>query len=116
MPTEGKSFVLGEIEELVILAIHRLGAYAYGVAIQELLEKATKKDVNVRGLYTTLQRLEKKNLIKTVAGEEPSPKGGRARKYYDVTAAGKQALRRTALQRQKWNMHREAIGQPVPSH
>jgi DNA-binding PadR family transcriptional regulator len=104
-----KGTVLGEIEELVILAILRLEAYAYGVAIQELVEKATRRTVNVRGLYTTLKRLEEKGLIRTIEEGAPAPRGGRPRRYYAVEAAGKAALRQTAAQRKTWENHREAV-------
>jgi DNA-binding PadR family transcriptional regulator len=114
-PTD-KGLVLGEIEELVILAILRLNEYAYGVAIQELLEKATRKTVNVRGLYTTLQRLEGKSLIKTIHPKTRVQNAGRARRYYAVETAGKTALRQTAKQREFWDTHREAVeSAPVPA-
>lgn len=111
-----RALILGEIEELVILAILRLGDHAYGVAIQELLEKATRKSVNVRGLYTTLQRLEGKGLVKTVPPKTLEQKGGRARKYYAVEAAGKAALKETAKERAFWESHRGAVHEmPIPA-
>jgi PadR family transcriptional regulator, regulatory protein PadR len=110
--------ILGDFEELVILAILRLDAYAYGVAIQELVEKATRRTVNVRGLYTTLKRLEEKKLIRTVLDGAPTEsRGGRPRRYYAVEALGKQALKHTAAQRETWKKHKEAIETtpaPVP--
>jgi PadR family transcriptional regulator, regulatory protein PadR len=115
MSKEEKVPTLGEIEELVILAILKLDQYAYGVAIQDLLEKATKRTVNVRGLYTTLQRLEGKGLIRTVSGGEQASGGGRPRKYYAVKALGIQALKRSIKQRETWDRHRKAVSDsPVP--
>src|SRR5262245_5388674 len=110
--------ILGDFEELVVLAILRLGSHAYGVAIQELVEKATRRTVNVRGLYTTLKKLEEKKLIRTVSDGAPTEsRGGRPRRYYEVEALGKQALRHTVAQRETWKKHKEAIEKmpaPVP--
>jgi DNA-binding PadR family transcriptional regulator len=100
---EEKAFVLGDIEELIILAILRLDSQAYGVAIQDLLEKATKKTMNVRLLYSTLQSLESNGLIKPIEAGPPPPGEKRARRCYAATVAGKQALKRTAAQRRAWS-------------
>ncbi len=83
---------LGEFEVLVILAIQRLGDYAYGVAIEDLILRATDNKLNVRGLYTTLQRLKDKGFIREKSGVAPEQERGPARKYYQVEPAGKRAL------------------------
>jgi len=84
---------LGEFEELVLLAILKLGEQkAYGVPIAELIEDATGKRVSVGALYTTLGRLETKGFIQSIMGEATAERGGRAKRYYRVEGAGKMAL------------------------
>lgn len=84
---------LGEFEELVLLAIMKIGKEAYGVPISEAIEEATGKRVSTGALYTTLQRLEEKGFISSEIGEKTLERGGRAKKYFKVESAGKQALR-----------------------
>lgn len=83
---------LGEFEELVLLAIVRAGENAYGVPIAGLIEDATGKRVSVGALYTTLTRLEEKNFISSWLGEATAERGGRAKKYFRVEAAGRDAI------------------------
>lgn len=67
---------------------------------QELLDQA-KKDVSVGAIYTALDRLEQKGFVKSWTGEPTPERGGRAKKFYRVTAKGKHALNETysAIQR-----------------
>ncbi|HEX8179480.1 MAG TPA: helix-turn-helix transcriptional regulator [Pyrinomonadaceae bacterium] len=95
----GKSYI-GELEELVMLAIMKLGPEAYGAALQETLEEVGRRLV-IGALYTTLSRLEDKGLIKSWMGEPTAERGGRAKKYFKVTASGEQALREAQAARQK---------------
>lgn len=83
---------IGEFEELVLLAISKLGADAYGVAINDALEEAGRA-VSIGALYTTLSRLEEKGLISSRMGEPTSERGGRAKKFFKLEAAGERALR-----------------------
>ena len=85
---------LGEFEELVLLSVLKLGEkQAYGVPIAEAIEGATGKRVSTGALYTTLGRLEEKGLISSQLGEASALRGGRAKKYFSIEIAGKQALR-----------------------
>lgn len=88
----GKNF-LGAFEELLLIAIVELDDLAYGVAIAELIKKATGKSVSTGALYTALTRLELKGLITSRLGEATPERGGRAKKYFEVTSQGRQALR-----------------------
>ena len=84
--------LLGGFESLLLLSVLRLGERAYGVTIrQELIEKAGK-DVAVGAIYTGLDRLAKKGLVESWRGEPTAERGGRAKRFYRVTAAGVQAL------------------------
>jgi DNA-binding PadR family transcriptional regulator len=80
--------MLGEFEYLILAAAVRLGEEAYGAAIRKEIEDATKQSCSIGALYTTLDRLETKGLIKT-AMSDPSPqRGGRPKRMVRVTAKG----------------------------
>jgi DNA-binding PadR family transcriptional regulator len=91
---------IGELEELVLLAILKLGKDAYGVAISEALEEAGRK-IAIGALYTTLSRLEDKGFIGSWMGEPTSERGGRAKKYFKVQAAGARVLHEAQEARRK---------------
>lgn len=86
---------LGEFEQMVLLAVLRLGDGAYGLAIRDELAAVTGREPSSGALYTTLDRLEKKGLVASREGESSSDRGGRARRYMRVTAEGRAALLRT---------------------
>lgn len=84
---------LGEFEQMVLLAVLRLGEKAYGLAVSDELQEVAGRAPSSGALYTTLDRLERKGLIASHEGEAPSERGGRARRYLTVTADGMEALR-----------------------
>lgn len=90
-----KEKFLGEFEQFLLLAILRLGDNAYGSTIRQLLAESINRDVTIGALYTTLERLEKKGLVESKMGESTSERGGRAKKYFKVSAQGQSALRRS---------------------
>jgi DNA-binding PadR family transcriptional regulator len=83
--------MLGEFEYLLLTAAARLGDDAYGAAIREQIEEATGRRCSIGALYTTLDRLEKKGLLKTWMGEATPQRGGRAKRMVRVTTKGVQA-------------------------
>lgn len=90
----GKGEFLGEFEQMVILAILRLGDGAYGMTIRRELEQTAGRNVTFGTVYGTLERLEAKGFI-TSRHADPEPvRGGRARRYFKVEPAGEQALAR----------------------
>ena len=91
------TFNLGEFEQLILLAILRLGDEAYGVTIRAELADRAGRNVAPGALYTALERLETKGLITSRMGDPTPQRGGRAKRHVSVTAAGMEALRR-ALQ------------------
>jgi DNA-binding PadR family transcriptional regulator len=98
----GKSDNLGEFEQIVILAILRLTEQgAYGVSIRGEIARRTKRSPTPGAIYTTLDRLERKGFVDSKMGEATPQRGGRAKRYYSVTAHGLGALRRarSAFQR-----------------
>jgi DNA-binding PadR family transcriptional regulator len=85
---------LGEFEQLILLAILRLGDDAYAVTIRDELIQRAKRDVARGALYTALDRMESKGLITSRMGDPTPQRGGRAKRYVTVTAAGMKALTR----------------------
>ena len=83
--------MLGEFEYLLLTAAVRLGADAYGAAIRQEIEGATKRRCSIGALYTTLDRLETKGLLKTWMGDATPQRGGRAKRMVRVTAKGIQS-------------------------
>ena len=83
--------MLGEFEYLLLTAAARLGEDAYGAAIRQEIEAATGHRCSIGALYTTLDRLEAKGLLKTWMGEATPQRGGRAKRMVRVTAKGIQA-------------------------
>ena len=86
---------LGSLEHIVLLAVMRLGEEAYGITVRREIESATGRDLSIGAVYATLVRLESKGLVKSSAGEPTAERGGRAKRYFRVTADGKAALRST---------------------
>jgi DNA-binding PadR family transcriptional regulator len=86
---------LGEFEQLILLAILRLGDEAYGVTIRAELADRAGRVVAPGAMYTALERLEAKGLVATRMGDPTPQRGGRAKRYVTVTAAGVKALRRS---------------------
>jgi PadR family transcriptional regulator, regulatory protein PadR len=85
---------LGEFEQIVLLAVLRLKAEAYGVSIRAEISERTGREPSSGALYTTLDRLEKKGLLISRTGEPTPQRGGRAKRYYNVTAQGAAAIAR----------------------
>jgi PadR family transcriptional regulator PadR len=83
---------LGQFEELVLLALLRLGENAYGVPIRREIAERTGRDVSFGAVYTTLERLERKGYVKSWVGEPTPERGGRAKRYFRIEAPGKSAL------------------------
>jgi PadR family transcriptional regulator, regulatory protein PadR len=86
---------LGELEQLVLLAIARLGDDAYGVTVRREIATRTKRDLAFGSVYTTLARLEEKGLVASHLGEATPERGGRAKKHFVISAEGRRALRRS---------------------
>jgi len=84
--------LLGEFEQIILLAILRLGDDAYGVTIREEIVVRTDRSPSPGALYTTLDRLEDKGLVKSRFGDPTPQRGGRAKRYFHVTAKGVAAV------------------------
>jgi PadR family transcriptional regulator, regulatory protein PadR len=84
---------IGEFEQLVLLAILRLGTKAYGITIRDEIEERAQRKTSVGALYMTLERLEQKGLISSDLGEATSERGGRAKRYFTINPSGRDALK-----------------------
>lgn len=83
---------LGELEELVLLTIAALGEEAYGVSIQQDLEKRCSRSISIGALHSTITRLEEKGFLKSWLGGATQERGGRSKRFYEITQAGKKAV------------------------
>lgn len=83
---------LGEFEQLVLLALLRLGEEAYGIPIRDEIATRTRRRVSLGAVYKALLRLEAKGLVRSWMGEPTAERGGRRKKHYAVLPAGRRAL------------------------
>jgi DNA-binding PadR family transcriptional regulator len=84
--------VLGDFEQLVLLAMLRLGPEAYGATIRREIEARTGRDLAMSAVYVTLERLEGKGFVRSRVGEPTAQRGGRRRKHFVLVPAGRRAL------------------------
>lgn len=84
---------LGDLEQLVMLSLLRLGEEAYGVSVQREIATRAGRTLTFATIYTTLARLEAKGLVESRLGEPTPERGGRAKKLVRLTSAGRAELR-----------------------
>lgn len=96
---------LGEFQEIVMLCILLLDNDAYGVTIQEELEKRMDRSTSRGALHTALTRLEEKGFIDSGYGEPTPERGGRRKRFYSVTNTGLAILKEAKdLRQDMWNL------------
>ncbi|TXH27303.1 MAG: PadR family transcriptional regulator [Cyclobacteriaceae bacterium] len=96
---------LGELEELVLLTIAALGEEAYGVSIQQDLENRCNRNISIGALHSTITRLEEKGFLKSWVGGATQERGGRSKRFYEITQAGKKAVAESKSVRDElWNL------------
>jgi PadR family transcriptional regulator PadR len=83
---------LGEFEQLVLLALLRLGADAYGASVSTEIEQQTGRVVSVSAVHTTLDRLEEKGYVRSRLGDPTPQRGGKRKRHYVVQPAGMRVL------------------------
>jgi DNA-binding PadR family transcriptional regulator len=86
---------LGEFEQFVLLALVRLGADAYGATIRRDIEARAGRRLSISAVYTTLDRLEQKGLVRSWVGDPTPQRGGRRKKHFALEPLGARALRRS---------------------
>jgi len=87
-----KGSSLGELEELILLHVGILYPLAYGVAVMDEIEKTSGRSLNISAVHSVLTRLEEKHLLKSSMSEPTEERGGRRKRIFSLTAAGKRAL------------------------
>jgi DNA-binding PadR family transcriptional regulator len=85
---------LGDLQNLTMLAVARLGADAIAGRVREMLAQLADRDVSVSTVFVTLTRLEDQGLLTSQPGEVPA-RGGRRTRVFALTKRGWEALRRT---------------------
>ena len=88
-----KHVPIGDLELAALLSVLRLGGDAYGAEIRRDLSERSGRDYSVGGIYTTLQRLEDKGLLRSSMSEPTAVRGGRAKRLFRITALGERAVR-----------------------
>jgi PadR family transcriptional regulator, regulatory protein PadR len=95
---------LGEFEELTLLAVLTLGQGAYGIVVQEVIERETGREVTLGAVYAALERLERKRLLRSSFSEALAARGGKRRRLFSVTPDGLRILGDTRRAREAlWN-------------
>ena len=83
---------LGEFEELVLLIIGTLGNESYSVSIKKELQTRTGRNPSIGALHSALNRLQKKGFLDSFEGGATKARGGRRKRFYTITAYGRNAL------------------------
>jgi DNA-binding PadR family transcriptional regulator len=87
-----KGNYIGELEELVLLTVGILHPDAYGVAVMDELDKQAGRNLNISAVHAVLTRLEEKGMLKSGMSDPTEERGGRRKRIFTLTAAGKRAL------------------------
>lgn len=96
---------LGEFQEIVLLSILILDDQAYGLKIQKEISQRLKRHLSRGALHAALSRLEEKGFLESHVGGATAERGGRRKRYYRLTASGKQSLKQAKeLREEMWNM------------
>jgi DNA-binding PadR family transcriptional regulator len=85
---------LGDLQNLTMLAVARLGPDAIAGRVREMLAELADRDVSVSTVFVTLTRLEDQRLLSSRQGEAPA-RGGRRTRVFTLTKSGWEALHRT---------------------
>lgn len=86
---------LSEFEFVVMAAILHLGRNAYGMRIRSFVEERSGRTILIGSVYTTLDRLKTKAYVRSTLGPSTPERGGRAKEYFELDAAGHAAFNRT---------------------
>lgn len=101
---------IGEFEELVLLTIASLGSDAYGVSIKENIDKRSNRSISIGALHSTITRLEEKGLIKSWLGEPTQERGGRRKRFFEITHQGKVSVHHVKdLRDELWKLSKTTL-------
>lgn len=106
-----KGEYLGAFEELVLLAVASLGDdEAYGVPVQERVERDAERPVSLGAIYAALDRLDRKGYLASWVGPSAEYRGGRRKRHFAITAEGRAALKEMRRIREKMWRSLDAAG------
>ena len=88
------SHTLGDFEQLILMAMFRLGADAYGLSLRQEIESRTGRTISAGALYTALDRMEKRGFVTSRLGEPTPARGGKRKRLYSMLPPGERALAR----------------------
>ena len=83
---------LGSLEQIVMLAVMRLGSDTYRMTVRREIEERTGREISIGAVYATLERLEAKGYVSSYTGEPTAERGGRAKRHFEIEAAGHRVL------------------------
>jgi len=96
---------LGEFEELILTIVGIIGDEAYGNAIVQMIKKELDREVSLSAVHITLYRLEDKGLVKSSYGGATATRGGRRKRFFQISNAGLSYIRKMQTQRTKlWRL------------
>ena len=93
MASAARLSLLGEVEQLVLLAVLRLGDEAYAVPIRDLIKREAGVDLSRGTIYVTLERLERKGYVTSWFSDPQAVRGGKARRIFRLKPAGVAAVK-----------------------
>ena len=95
---------LGEFEEVLMLTIAVLDNNAYGVSIKDEMATRLSRSVSIGAMQTALRRLQKKGFLNSSFGEATNVRGGKRKRYFQITSLGKEAIEQARDARNSlWN-------------
>ena len=92
---------IGELEELILLTVGILPDDAYGVSVLKELSEQTGRQVNISAIHAVLNRLEEKGLLSSHMGGSTNERGGRRKRFYTLSSAGREAVEEMKTLRDK---------------
>jgi len=108
-----KGNYLGDFEQLVLLALMRLGPGAYGMTVRRELEEIADRRVSLGAIYATLDRLESKGLLSSCLGTPGEERRGRAKRFFEVRTPGLRALRASLASSDRMRQGVEGLDQLI---
>lgn len=100
-----KNSALGEFEEIVLLLVAVQHNEAYGLSITKSIEETLHRNVTLSSVHTALYRLEEKGFVRSEVGGSSKLRGGRSKRIFTITRAGKAALEASRNSRNMlWDM------------
>jgi PadR family transcriptional regulator PadR len=88
---------LGDLEHLILLAVMRLDGTGYAVNIRHELAVQARRNLSFGAIYVTLERLERKGLVRSTLAEPTAERGGKAKRCYCIVPSGVRILRETRV-------------------